>query len=90
MLDLPCSDCKIKSVQIWTKRGHVVEKLMRIGFILSILGFVFYLLCPGFLDSYAEIGRSGGLILFALGWALLLGSLFFNLGISAQKSRGRD
>jgi hypothetical protein len=67
-----------------------LEKLMRIGFALSILGFVFYFLSPGFLGGYAEMGKSGGLILFAIGWALLLGSLFFNLGISAQKSRGRD
>lgn len=67
-----------------------MKKLMKIGFFLSLLGFVFYFLPPSLLDEYAEIGMRGGLILFAFGWALLLGSFVFDLGMEVQKKGKRD
>ena len=67
-----------------------MKKLMKIGFVLSVFGFVSYFLFPHLLDEYAEMSRSGGLIVFASGWALLLGSLVFNFGMEARKNPERD
>ena len=89
MLDLPHSNCKIKKVPR-NKRGQKMKKLMKIGLALSIVGFIFYFLPPNFLDEYSEMGRSSGSILFAFGWALLLGSFVFNLGMEAHKKHKRD
>ena len=72
------------------QRGHILKKLMIIGLVLSILGFVTYFLSPHVLDEYAEISQSGGLIVFASGWALLLGSLVFTFGMEARKNPARD
>jgi hypothetical protein len=63
---------------------------MVIGFALSLLGFAFYFLSPCLFDESLEMGRNGSLILFAFGWALSGGSFFFNLGLEAEKSRGRE
>ena len=63
---------------------------MKIGLALSILGFIFYFLPPNFFADYAPMSRSSGTILFAFGWALLLGSFVFNLGMEAHKKHKRD
>ena len=69
-------------------RGCTLGKLMKIGFVLSLLGFLFYFLSPSLLDRYVETGTRGGLILFGFGWAVLLGSFVFHLGMEAHKDRG--
>ena len=71
-----------------------MKKLMKIGLALSIMGFIFYFLPPNFLDEYVGMSRGSETILFALlfafGWALLLGSFVFHLGMEAHKKYKRD
>jgi len=67
-----------------------VTKLIKFGFGLSIIGIIFYFLSPSLLNDYAEMSRNAGLILFASGWAISLGSLVFSLGMATQKNRKRN
>ena len=61
----------------------------KIGFPLSIIGLILYSppLVKWLTIRCGDIGRLGGLILFAIGWALLLGDLAFNLGIQSEKEK---
>lgn len=57
---------------------------------LSLFGFIFYFSIPVYFQKYADMGRNGGLILFAFGCALLIGSFVFDLGMETQKNRGSN
>ncbi len=58
-----------------------------LGLPLSIIGLILYF--PPIQDLlnlyFGEPGRVTGAVVFATGWALLLGYLAFNLGAQSQK-----
>lgn len=62
-----------------------------LGLPLSVIGLILY--CPplqDFLDHlFGESGRIAGAVVFATGWALLLGYLAYNLGFQSQKKGSR-
>ena len=59
------------------------------GFILTLvgLGLSFPPVAKGLAVNLGEVGSNGGLVIFAVGWALLLGSLAFHMGFERQKQR---
>jgi hypothetical protein len=57
-----------------------VKKILKIGLLASIVGFVAYFACSNFPAEYQELGKNGSLILFAMGWGLSLSGLAFRLG----------
>jgi hypothetical protein len=60
-----------------------------IGFPLSALGLVLYSppLVRLFTTMWGDSGRVGGLIVFAVGWAMLLGDLVFHMGFNAPDNK---
>jgi hypothetical protein len=62
---------------------------LRIGYPLSFAGLVLYFppLVQWLRPRYGQIGELGGLILFAIGWALLLAHLAFRLGIDVYRKK---
>ena len=61
----------------------------KIGYPLSFAGLVLYFppLVKWLRPRYGEIGGLGGLILFAIGWALLLAHLAYRLGIEFHRKK---
>ncbi len=60
-----------------------------LGFPLSVIGLILY--SPpvyNFLArQFGDYGRLSGAVIFALGWALLLGYVVFEFGMRIQKDR---
>jgi len=63
-----------------------------IGLPLSIVGLILYFppLQRILTRSFGEAGPLTAAVIFASGWALLLGYLVFNLGMKSQKRRHQD
>lgn len=59
------------------------------GFILTLagLGLSFPPVAAALAVNLGELGSNGGLVVFAVGWALLLGALAFHVGLERQKMR---
>lgn len=60
-----------------------------LGYPLSILGIVLYSppLEKWLSTIYGKAGSLSGLVVFAVGWALLFSYLVYNLGMNVQRSR---
>ena len=64
-----------------------MKLLRRIGFLLTLVGLVLYS-PPVSKALVAALGKAGelqGVILFAIGWSLLLADLVFHLGKQSQR-----
>lgn len=62
-----------------------MKKILKIGFLLSVVGFFAYLVCSNFPFEYQDVARDSSLILFAMGWGLSLSGLVFRLGWKTVK-----
>lgn len=62
-----------------------------LGLPLSIVGLILYFppVQKVLMQFFGEAGRLTGAVIFASGWALLLGYLVFNLGMRSQKKRSK-
>jgi hypothetical protein len=61
-------------------KGQNVKKILKVGFLASIAGFVAYFVCSNFPAEYRELAQNGSLVLFAMGWGVSLSGLAFHLG----------
>ncbi|MGA7876755.1 MAG: hypothetical protein WCA08_13925 [Desulfoferrobacter sp.] len=63
-----------------------MKLLRRIGFLLTLVGLVLYSppVSKVLIAAWGKIGEIQGVIIFAIGWALLLADLVFHLGKQSQ------
>lgn len=59
------------------------------GFILTVLGLglSFPPVAKSLTLSFGKVGGNGGLVIFAVGWALLLGHLAYNMTLERQREK---
>jgi hypothetical protein len=60
-----------------------------VGFIFTVigLGLSFPPVAKALTFSFGQVGDRGGLVIFAVGWALLFGHLIYTLGLERQKEK---
>lgn len=64
-----------------------MKLLRRIGFLLTLVGLVLYSppVSKVLVAAWGKAGELQGVILFAIGWSLLLADLVFHLGKQSQR-----
>jgi hypothetical protein len=60
-----------------------------VGFILTVVGLClsFPPVAKALTFNFGQVGDRGGLVVFAVGWALLFGHLIYTMGLERQKEK---